>query len=191
MIMMEIIGRLVADSEVRTFNDGTRYITMRIASEDPTVRNQNNVVKTAYVNASSSATQHVMMQKYLTKGKPVFLRGYERSKAYINDKTKQAEIGYNIKITELNFIPSDASVGARMAAQQQPMVAVPQQQMTPQQPQQMYQQGQMAAPMQQAPQQQVYNPHVVNGQPQVMQQPQPQYYPQQQLYPTNNDPLPF
>lgn len=172
MITVEAIGRLVADSVIKSFNDGSRYITFRVACEDPTLRNQDNTNKVNYISVSSTQPQHILMQKYLVKGKPVFIRGLDRSKAYIDKNTQMPMVGYNMKATDLYLLPSDSSVSQpqmtgvvppQQTMMQQPAMqpaqggyGVPQQQIAvnPVQAQQMQAYGQV--PQQQVVQQQVY-----------------------------------
>lgn len=189
MLTIEAIGRLTADAEVKAFQDGTRSITIRVAVEDPTMKNADGTTRVVYILANSTLPQHLLMQKYLVKGKPVFLRGHDRSKVYA-DKNGQAQIGYNMKITELNFLPSDPSLNRQpqQPGAQQPVTFQPQQQPLMGQPQaapQPVYANQVAA--QPNPNVQVYGQHV---QQQAYQQP---VMPPQQGYVANdpNDTLPF
>lgn len=103
MFTVEVIGRVVADAEVKQFSDGTKYITFRFAAEDLS-RKQDGKPVTLWFQILSTQPHHVMMKQYLVKGKPCFIRGTYSDNLYTTQNGLQ-EIGRNVRATEITFTP--------------------------------------------------------------------------------------
>lgn len=91
MIYSEVIGRLGADSELKTSRNGNKFVSMRVATNDY-VNNEN---VTTWVNVMWSGDRALKMQEHLKKGSAVSVRGVLRTSMY---KTKNNEDAVSVDI---------------------------------------------------------------------------------------------
>lgn len=91
MIYSEVIGRLGADSELKTSKNGNKFVSMRVATNDY-VNNEN---VTTWVNVMWGGDRAVKMQEHLKKGSSVSVRGVLRTTMY---KTRNNEDAVSLDI---------------------------------------------------------------------------------------------
>lgn len=218
MVTIELIGRIVADAELKQFSDNTKYVTFRFAAQNLSKKGQDGKPLTFWANILSTQTHHVIMKQYLTQGKALFIRGTFDYNIYTTKNGIQ-EVGFNVRANEITLLPVPSegpkttvtlpngltaqvssgvveAHGYKQVSQQPqtPQNIVPQPSVVqPQQPiqQQFQQSGQMVAPqvMPQQPAPQVYQ-QMVSTQP--VQNPAPiQTAVNPKLYDDPADTLPF
>ena len=99
-VLVNFIGRIGSDAETVT-SGATPFISFRVAVDD-TVRKEQ---KTRWITVSGSVESLQNIAKYLTKGKPVHVRGIERVSGFI---TKTGEPGVDTRVWAegIDFIPT-------------------------------------------------------------------------------------
>jgi len=75
----EILGRVVADAQVKTTNNGTPYIDMRMVVNRRTGKDKETEAIWYGVRSFSIPTS---MAKYYTKGKPLIVQGTYEDRIY-------------------------------------------------------------------------------------------------------------
>lgn len=102
MRTIELIGRIVADAERKLSKGGKEYLSFRLAnSEFNDEKGSDGKPKTCWFSVTSF--NHMAMAQYLTKGKPVFVRGKYSDRVYQN-REGNCEIARDIVATEIDFV---------------------------------------------------------------------------------------
>ena len=102
MRTIELIGRIVADAERKLSKGGKEYLSFRLAnSEFNDEKGPDGKPKTCWFSVTSF--NHMAMTQYLTKGKPVFVRGKYSDRVYQN-REGNCEIARDIVATEIDFV---------------------------------------------------------------------------------------
>ena len=102
MRTIELIGRIAADAERKISKGGKEYLSFRLAnSEFNDEKGADGKPKTCWFGVTSF--NHMAMTQYLTKGKPVFVRGRYSDRVYQN-REGNCEIGRDIVATEIEFV---------------------------------------------------------------------------------------
>lgn len=102
MRTIEVIGRIAADAERKISKNGREYLSFRLAnSEYNDEKGADGKPKTYWFSVTSS--NHLSLTQYLTKGKPVFIRGNYTDRVYQN-REGNCEIGRNIMASEIMFV---------------------------------------------------------------------------------------
>lgn len=102
MRTFEVIGRIGADAERKISKTGKEYLSFRLANNEFTDEKDTDGKQKPYW-FSVTSFNHLSMTQYLTKGKPVFVRGNYTDRVYQN-KEGNCEIGRDILATEISFI---------------------------------------------------------------------------------------
>jgi len=102
MRTIEVIGRIAADAERRVSKNGREYLSFRMANNEYNDEKGPDGKQKAYW-FSITSFNHIPMTQYLTKGKPVFVRGNYSDRVYQN-REGNCEIGRDIIATEISFI---------------------------------------------------------------------------------------
>ena len=102
MRTIELIGRIAADAERKVSKSGREYLSFRMAnSEFNDEKGADGRPKTYWFSVTSF--NHIPMAQYLTKGKPVFVRGSYSDRVYQN-REGICDIGRDIMASEISFV---------------------------------------------------------------------------------------
>ena len=102
MRTIEFIGRIVADAERKLSKGGKEYLSFRVANNEfNDEKGPDGKPKTYWFGVTSF--NHMAMTQYLTKGKPVFIRGNYSDRVYQN-REGNCDIGRDVIATEIHFI---------------------------------------------------------------------------------------
>lgn len=102
MRTIELIGRLAADAERKVSKSGGEYISFRVANNEfSDEKGADGKPKTYWFSVTSF--RHIHMSQYLTKGKPVFIRGDYSDRVY-QTRDGNCEVGRDIIASEIKFI---------------------------------------------------------------------------------------
>ena len=105
MNVIHVIGRLGADSELRTAaKSGRQYLSMRLASDEFA----NGEKSTAWFNVTYTNERAVKMQEYLKKGRHISVIGSETIRTY-QTKTGETAFSRDILADRIDFISSGNS----------------------------------------------------------------------------------
>ena len=99
MIYSNIIGRLGADSELKTSAKGNQFVSMRVASND--FVNGENV--TTWVNVMWSGERAVKMQEHMKKGSAVSVHGTLRTSIFKN-KNGESAVSVDVLADRVDFV---------------------------------------------------------------------------------------
>ena len=113
---ISLIGRVVADAEIKQTKNGANYLEFRFANNeygDPEGT-------TYWFRVSSFQPNAISIKKYITKGKPLFVEGRYHDRVYTT-QSGATEIGRDITAYNIEFI----STGERNGEQQQPAQTAP------------------------------------------------------------------
>lgn len=102
MRTIELIGRIAADAERKISKNGKEFISFRMANNEYNDEKGPDGKQKAYW-FSVTSFNHIPMAQYLTKGKPVFVRGNYSDRVYQN-REGNCEIGRDIVATEISFV---------------------------------------------------------------------------------------
>ena len=111
MVNVNFIGRLGADSEVKTSNNGKQFVTFRVAT-DEFIKGEKS---TAWLNVTYIGDRAVKMSEYLKKGHAVSVIGVETVRPY---QTNNGETAFSrdILADRVDFVnlgqSKDANDGA-------------------------------------------------------------------------------
>lgn len=86
MVNINFIGRLGADCEVKTSNNGRQFVTFRVAT-DEFIKGEKS---TAWLNVTYIGDRAVKMSEYLKKGHAVSVIGSETIRTYQNNNGETA-----------------------------------------------------------------------------------------------------
>lgn len=102
MRTIELIGRIAADAERKISKNGREYLSFRMANNEYNdEKGADGKPKTYWFSVTSFT--HMPMAQYLTKGKPVFVRGSYSDRVYQN-KEGNCEVGHDIIASEISFV---------------------------------------------------------------------------------------
>jgi len=99
MLYTQLIGRLGADSELKTSAKGNQFVTMRVASND--FVNGENV--TTWVNVIWSGDRAVKMQEHMKKGSAVSVYGTMRTSLFTT-KNGEPAISTDLFADRVDFV---------------------------------------------------------------------------------------
>ena len=99
MIYSQLIGRLGADSELKTSAKGNQFVSMRVASND--FVNGENV--TTWVNVMWSGDRAVKMQEHMKKGSAVSVHGTLRTSIFKN-KNGESAVSVDVLADRVDFV---------------------------------------------------------------------------------------
>lgn len=99
MVNVEFIGRLGADSEVKTGKNGNRFISFRVATDE--YRNGKN--EASWLNVVCTSERAIKLHQWLTKGKAVSVHGVENVGTYI-DRNGQTQVSRDVMADRVDFV---------------------------------------------------------------------------------------
>lgn len=106
MLKIDVLGNLGADAEVMNHN-GNEFISFRVASTNKWTDKENiQHAETTWCSCSMNADNNRNVLPYLKKGTKVYVRGNANFNVYSSPKTKQMEVGVNIRVMELELASS-------------------------------------------------------------------------------------
>lgn len=107
MTDVELMGRVVSDAEVKSYTNGSQYISFRFATDVTTGKKKPDGTRdvTTYWWSVTAADRYVNMKQWITKGKPLFIRGAFSFNQYQNRNNGQMEVGLNVHAKSIDFIP--------------------------------------------------------------------------------------
>jgi len=119
MRTIEVIGRIAADAERKISKGGREYLSFRIGNNEYNDEKGPDGKQKAYW-FSVTSFNHIPMTQYLTKGKPVFVRGAYSDRVYQN-REGNCEVGRDIIASEISFVDfgGDKQQTAQNSTQQQ------------------------------------------------------------------------
>ena len=99
MVNVEFIGRLGADSEVKTGKSGNQFISFRVATDE--YRNGKN--EASWLNVVYTGERAIKMHQWLTKGKAVSVHGVENVGTYL-DRNGQVQVSRDVMADRVDFV---------------------------------------------------------------------------------------
>lgn len=99
MVNVEFIGRLGADSEVKTGKSGNQFLSFRVATDE--YRNGKN--EASWLNVVYTGERAIKMHQWLTKGKAVSVHGVENVGTYI-DRNGQTQVSRDVMADRVDFV---------------------------------------------------------------------------------------
>lgn len=100
MNFISVIGRLGADSEVKTNAKGVQFVSFRVASNE--FNGKEN--ETVWYNVVATGERAIKMQPNLKKGNLIEVRGREAVRLFTN-KNNEPQIGRDIFSDSVEWIP--------------------------------------------------------------------------------------
>ena len=104
MVNVEFIGRLGADSEVKTGKSGNQFLSFRVATDE--YRNGKN--EASWLNVVYTGERAIKMHQWLTKGKAVSVHGVENVGTYL-DRNGQVQVSRDVMADRVDFVNVSAS----------------------------------------------------------------------------------
>ena len=103
MQYLQVIGRLGADSELKTSKNGKQFLTMRVASND-FIGGEN---LTTWISVLWGGERAVKMAEHLKKGSQVIINGTPKYSLY---KTKNGESAIDVSVfaDRVDFVSSNS-----------------------------------------------------------------------------------
>lgn len=102
-IIVNIIGRVGTDCEIKTSDDGRNFIRFRFATDE----NFGGIETTNWMTVSSNSAKSLKMAEYIKKGRLLNVFGTEKS--YIEfDKNGKPFIAREIYADRIDFVPSSS-----------------------------------------------------------------------------------
>ena len=99
MLYTNLIGRLGADSEIRTSSKGNQFLSMRVASNDFI----GGETVTTWVNVMWSGDRAIKMQEHMKKGSAISAHGTLRTSLFTNKNGDQA-ISVDLFADRVDFV---------------------------------------------------------------------------------------
>lgn len=99
MVNVEFIGRLGADSEVKTGKSGNQFLSFRVATDE--YRNGKN--EASWLNVVYTGERAIKMHQWLTKGKAVSVHGVENVGTYV-DRNGQTQVSRDVMADRVDFV---------------------------------------------------------------------------------------
>lgn len=103
-VNVNIIGRLGADSEIKTNANGRPFVVFRLATDEF----KNGKAETAWINVADYTEKTHKMAAYLKKGSLVNLHGVETIGVYTN-KNGELNFSRDVISDRVDFVSSGAS----------------------------------------------------------------------------------
>ena len=104
MVLVNLIGRLGNDPEVKTATNGNQFLTFRMAVEE-SYDTQTKESKTAWFSVTWFCDKIESKAQIFKKGSLVHLIGNETLRLY-TDKNGQVQIGRDVRAQFMEFVPS-------------------------------------------------------------------------------------
>ncbi len=108
-----LIGRLVADPEMRVTSQGTNVAGFRIAVDRAYSKGEK---KADFINITAWRQQAEFVCKYFSKGKPIGVEGAIQTRDY-TDKEGNKRIAFEIVADRIFFVESKSSSSSSMGSQ--------------------------------------------------------------------------
>ncbi len=99
MVNVEFIGRLGADSEVKTGKNGNQFLSFRAATDE--YRNGKN--EASWLNVVCTSERAIKLHQWLTKGKAVSVHGVENVSTY-TDRNGQVQVSRDVMADRVDFV---------------------------------------------------------------------------------------
>ena len=99
MVNVEFIGRLGADSAVKTGKSGNQFLSFRVATDE--YRNGKN--EASWLNVVYTGERAIKMHQWLTKGKAVSVHGVENVGTYV-DRNGQVQVSRDVMADRVDFV---------------------------------------------------------------------------------------
>ena len=109
-----IVGRLVADPDLRTTQSGTQVASFRIACDDGR-RGPNGEKQSVFINCTLFGKQTTMLKQYFQKGNLIGVTGRLSQRTYVNRQNAQVTV-IEIIADRIDFVESGKSNGDASAA---------------------------------------------------------------------------
>ena len=109
-----MVGRLVADPQLRQTQSGTQVASLRIANDDG-YKNQNGEKNTLFIDVSVFGKQAEFVMKYFKKGSQIGVTGRLNQRKYVNKN--------NVEVTTFEIIANTVDFIDGKADGQQPASA--------------------------------------------------------------------
>lgn len=98
--VVAMVGRLVADPELRTTTGGTEVATFRIAVDRPYSKDA-NAQKADFFTVVAWASTALFVSRYFSKGSPIAIQGSLQSRTY--DRNGEKKTAVEILAKEVSF----------------------------------------------------------------------------------------
>lgn len=98
-VIVNFIGRLGADAELKTSKNGKQYVAMRVATDEF----RNGEKSTAWLNVSYYAEKGTKMQEFLKKGSAVNVIGVETVGTY-QSKNGETMVSRDVMADRVDFV---------------------------------------------------------------------------------------
>ena len=98
-VIVNFIGRLGADAELKTSKNGKQYVAMRVATDEF----RNGEKSTAWLNVSYYAEKGTKMQEFLKKGSAVSVIGSETVGTY-QSKNGETMVSRDVMADRVDFV---------------------------------------------------------------------------------------
>lgn len=108
-----IMGRLVADPELRSTQNGTNVTSFTVAVQR-NFAGANGEKQTDFINVVAWKNQAEFVSKYFQKGQMIALRGSIQTRKY-EDKTGQKRTAFEIVASEVSFCGSKSETSGGMS----------------------------------------------------------------------------
>lgn len=99
--VVAMVGRLVADPELRTTSGGTEVATFRIAVDRPFSKDA-NAQKADFFTVVAWANTALFVSRYFSKGSPIAIQGKLQSRTY-EDRNGEKKTAVEIVANEVKF----------------------------------------------------------------------------------------
>lgn len=109
-----LVGRLVADPEMRTTSQGVAVANMRLAV-DRKFRDQDGNRQTDFINIVAWRKTAELCKEYLSKGKMIGVEGSLRVRTY-QDKDGNNRTAYEVEADSVQFLEPKGGAGSGYAA---------------------------------------------------------------------------
>ncbi len=109
-----LIGRLVADPEMRVTSQGTNVASFRIAVDRAYSKGEK---KADFINITAWRQQAEFVCKYFSKGKPIGVDGAIQTRDY-TDKEGNKRIAFEIVADRIFFVESKSSTSSNTGSHQ-------------------------------------------------------------------------
>lgn len=103
---VRLLGRLVADPEMKTTPSGVAVTTARIAVDRPRGKDKDKEVQTDFITIEAWKDRAVFLSKYFAKGKLILLRGALHIDPY-TDKNDQKRWMTKVYVEDIAFAPTE------------------------------------------------------------------------------------
>lgn len=112
--VVALMGRLVADPELRTTSGGTEVATFRIAVDRPYSKDA-NAQKADFFTVVAWANTALFVSRYFSKGSPIAIQGNLQSRTY-EDRNGEKKSSVEIVAREVSFCGGKNEAPTSMSA---------------------------------------------------------------------------